>query len=50
MSKGMGWLTLILGIIVLLFPWITTGSTTQWIETIAGIVIAIIGITMLSNK
>ena len=50
MAKGNGWLFLILGILVLLFPWISTGSTLQWLETIFGIIIAIFGITMLGGK
>ncbi|MCD4666864.1 hypothetical protein K8R47_03575 [archaeon] len=50
MSKGMGWLTLILGLIVLIVPWVTSGSSLQWIETIAGIIVGIVGITMLSGK
>lgn len=51
MAKGNGWLFLVLGILVLLFPWLGTGlSTLQWIETIAGLVIAILGLTMLGGK
>lgn len=50
MARGIGWLTLILGILTLVFPWVTTGSLFQWAETILGILVAIVGITILAGK
>lgn len=50
MAKGTGWLTLILGILVIIFAWATSGQTMQILQSIAGIVVAIVGIMGLKGK
>ena len=48
-QKGLGWTTLVLGILVLLVPWVLGGNLQglQWTETVLGIITGIVGIWLL---
>jgi len=41
--KTMGLLTVIFGLIVLIAPWVLTGTNLQYLETIMGILVLIAG-------
>lgn len=45
-KKGMGWLTLIVGVLVVVFAWVG-GTTAQWVETVLGVIAVIVGIMLL---
>jgi hypothetical protein len=41
--KWLGALTVLFGLIVLIAPWVTTGATLNYLETIMGILVIIAG-------
>ncbi len=50
MAKWTTWLQLILGVLVLLFAFLTTGATLMWGEAIFGLLVAIFAIVDLVQE
>lgn len=46
-TKTLGWATVVLGVLVLVAPWVLSGANLQWSETVLGVLTAIAGIMLV---
>ncbi|MFQ6136502.1 MAG: hypothetical protein ACE5PM_04920 [Candidatus Hydrothermarchaeales archaeon] len=49
-AKTVGWLEIVLGFLVLVAPFVTTGNALQWTEVVLGALVLIVGAWALGIK